>query len=62
MIDAIQTMQRRHFNKSVTSHHDPREWHDVYHVPSEVGILYIKFRSDAVTEFLLLSFKEKNDG
>jgi motility quorum-sensing regulator/GCU-specific mRNA interferase toxin len=34
-------------------------WQDVYHVPSPVGVLYVKFTSDAVTEFLLLSFKEK---
>lgn len=62
MIDTIQTIQRRHFNKSMTSHHNSREWQDVYHVPSEAGMLYIKFRADTVTEFLLLSFKEKNDG
>ncbi|QRE75377.1 type II toxin-antitoxin system MqsR family toxin [Methylobacterium aquaticum] len=62
MIETIQSMEKRHFNKSVTSHHNPREWQDVYHVPSEIGTLYVKFRSDAVTEFLLLSFKEKNDG
>ncbi len=61
MIDTIQTIKRRHFDKSVTSHYNSREWQDVYHVPSEVGMLYIKFRSDTVTEFLLLSFKEKND-
>ncbi|WP_082173536.1 type II toxin-antitoxin system MqsR family toxin [Methylobacterium platani] len=62
MIDTIQTMQRRHFSKSVTSHRNPREWQDVYHVPCNLGTLYIKFRSDTVTEFLLLSFKEKSDG
>jgi motility quorum-sensing regulator / GCU-specific mRNA interferase toxin len=62
MADVIQTMQRRHFAKSMTSHHDHREWQDVYHLPSEAGVLYIKFRADVVTEFLLLSFKEKNDG
>jgi hypothetical protein len=31
------------------------------HVPSPVGVLYIKFTAGAVTEFLLLSFKEKGD-
>jgi hypothetical protein len=30
--------------------------------PSSVGVLYVKFTTDAVTEFLLLSFKEKEDG
>ena len=38
-----------------------RVWQDVYHVPSEVGTLYVKFTADVVTEFLLLSFKEKDD-
>ena len=34
---------------------------DVYHVPSEQGALYVKFTADAVTEFLLLPFKEKGN-
>jgi len=54
-------MQRRHFYKSMTAHADPRLWQDVYRVPSPVGVLYVKFTADAVTEFLLLSFKEKED-
>ena len=52
----------RHFQKSMTSYADHRVWQDVYHVPSERGELYVKFTADAVTEFLLLSFKEKGDG
>ncbi len=40
---------------------DSRLWQDVYHVPSPVGMLYVKFTADAVTEFLLLSFKEKGN-
>jgi motility quorum-sensing regulator/GCU-specific mRNA interferase toxin len=58
---AIQTMQRIQFYKSMTSYEDHRIWQDVYHVPSEAGTLYIKFTADAVTEFVLLSFKEKGD-
>jgi motility quorum-sensing regulator/GCU-specific mRNA interferase toxin len=58
----IQTMQRRQFYKSMTSYGDHRQWQDVYHVPSPVGLLYVKFTADAVTEFLLLSFKEKDNG
>jgi motility quorum-sensing regulator/GCU-specific mRNA interferase toxin len=46
----------------MTSHHNAREWQDVYHVPSDFGVLYINFRADVVTEFLLLSFKEKDNG
>jgi hypothetical protein len=30
--------------------------------PSPGGTLYVKFTADAVTEFLLLSFKEKDNG
>ena len=59
IVATIQTMHRRHFYKSMTSFDDHRVWQDVYHVPSAVGVLYIKFREDLVTEFLLLSFKEK---
>lgn len=29
-------------------------------LPSPVGVLYVKFTADAITEFLLLSFKEKD--
>ena len=61
IVAAIQFMQRSHFFKSMTSFADHRVWQDVYHVPSEVGTLYVKFTADAVTEFLLLSFKEKDD-
>jgi motility quorum-sensing regulator / GCU-specific mRNA interferase toxin len=61
IVATIQTMQRAHFYKSMTSYGDHRIWQDVYHVPSEVGTLYIKFTADVVTEFLLLSFKGKDD-
>jgi len=61
IVAALQTMRRAHFYKSMTSYGDHRVWQDVYHVPSEAGTLYVKFTADAVTEFLLLSFKEKDD-
>jgi motility quorum-sensing regulator/GCU-specific mRNA interferase toxin len=54
-------MRRQHFYKSMTSYADHRVWQDVYHVPSPVGMLYINSTTDAVTEFVLLSFKEKDD-
>ena len=60
IVDTIQTMQRGHFYKSMTAYADSRLWQDVYHVPSPVGVLYVKFTADAITEFLLLSFKEKD--
>ena len=61
IVETIQTMQRAHFYKSMTSYADHRIWQDVYHVPSPVGVLYVKFTADALTEFLLLSFKEKDN-
>jgi len=53
-------MQRSQFFKSMTAYADSRLWQDVYQVPSPVGVLYVKFTADAITEFLLLSFKEKS--
>jgi motility quorum-sensing regulator / GCU-specific mRNA interferase toxin len=61
IVATIQSMHRTHFYKSMTSYGDRRIWQDVYHVPSEVGTLYVKFTADVVTEFLLLSFKRKDD-
>lgn len=61
IVATIQTMQRGQFYKSMTSYGDHRIWQDVYHVPSPAGLLYVKFTADAVTEFLLLSFKEKEE-
>ncbi len=61
IIATIQTMQRRQFYKSMTSYGDNRIWQDVYHVPSHAGMLYVKFSADTVSEFVLLSFKEKDN-
>jgi HTH-type transcriptional regulator/antitoxin MqsA len=58
----LQTIQRENFYKSMTAYTDFQFWQDVYHVPSSVGRPYVKFTADAVTEFLLLSFKEKDNG
>jgi motility quorum-sensing regulator/GCU-specific mRNA interferase toxin len=59
MVEAIQEMERHHFHKSMTSYADHTTWQDVYHVPFCDLLLYIKFTADRVTEFRLLSFKEK---
>ena len=61
IVATLQTMQRSQFYKSMTAYADHRVWQDVYHVPSPAGTLYIKFTADAVSEFLLLSFKERDD-
>lgn len=62
IVATIQAMQREHFYKSMTAYADHRLWQDVYHVPSPVGVLYVKFTADVVNEFLLLSFKGKDNG
>src|SRR5690348_14085197 len=66
IVDAIQTMERRHFYKSTTSYANAKVWQDVYHVPlvsseplASSEVAYVKFTADAITEFRLLSFKEK---
>ena len=61
IVDVIQSIQPAHLHKSMTSYADHRIWQDVYYVPSETGTLYVKFTADAVTGFLLLSFKGKED-
>jgi motility quorum-sensing regulator/GCU-specific mRNA interferase toxin len=61
IVATIQSMERRHFRKSMTSFADHRVWQDVYTVPSAAGALYVKVTAGVVSEFLLLSFKEKGD-
>lgn len=48
------------FYKSMTSHWDSRRWQDVYHVPAGRDLtIYLKFTDNIVTEFVVLSFKER---
>jgi motility quorum-sensing regulator/GCU-specific mRNA interferase toxin len=47
------------FFKSMTTFADHRVWQDVYRVPARELELYIKFQADVVTEFIVMSFKEK---
>lgn len=56
----IRSMTGRMFYKSMTSLNDHRQWQDVYHVPAGEGLtVYLKFTDDIVTEFVILSFKER---
>ena len=55
----ISTIERKHFYKSMTSYANHKIWQDVYHVPFEDMILYVKFTKNLISEFILLSFKEK---
>ena len=59
VIGVIQSMQRNQFYKSMTSYVDHKVWQDVYHVPSVLGMLYVKFTVKSPGGFMLLSFKEK---
>ena len=55
----ISTMEPKHFYKSMTSYANHKVWQDVYHVPYDDLVIYIKFTQNVVSEFTLLSFKEK---
>ena len=59
IVDVIASMERHMFFKSMTTFSNHRVWQDVYHIPSGNLILYVKFQSDVVTEFRVMSFKEK---
>ena len=55
----VSTMELKHFYKSMTSYANHKIWQDVYHVPYGDLILYVKFTKEVLSEFTLLSFKEK---
>ena len=59
IVGIIQTMDRKMFVKSMTTFADHRVWQDVYHVPADGLVLYVKFQADVVTEFRVMAFKEK---
>lgn len=59
IVDTILGVDRRMFVKSMTTFADHRLWQDVYHVPAHGLLLYVKFQADVVTEFTVVSFKEK---
>lgn len=57
--EVVSTMQKNQFYKSMTSYADHKIWQDVYHVPYGDLVFYIKFTQNVISEFTLLSFKEK---
>ena len=59
IVEVVQGMRPGQFYKSMTAHGDSASWQDVYHVPWDEKILYVKFTDDRVTAFRLLSFKER---
>lgn len=64
IVQAVTGLDRSMFYKSMTTYADHRVWQDVYHAPAEGEglVLYIKFQADVVTEFRVMSFKERSDG
>jgi motility quorum-sensing regulator / GCU-specific mRNA interferase toxin len=61
IVSTIGHIERRMFYKSMTTNADHRVWQDVYHVPvpDEDMVLYVKFQADVITEFRVMSFKER---
>jgi motility quorum-sensing regulator / GCU-specific mRNA interferase toxin len=59
LVSLIEALMPRQFYKSMTSLHNHRQWQDVYHLPHEDRLIYVKFTDHILTEFILLSFKEK---
>lgn len=59
VLQIIASLERTNFVKSMTSFGDHRQWQDVYKVRGKGMALYIKFTDHIVTEFIVLSFKEK---
>lgn len=59
IVETIHSVERRMFVKSMTTFADHRLWQDVYHVPMRDLLLYVKFQADVLTEFTVVSFKEK---
>lgn len=55
----VSSMELKHFYKSMTSYANHKIWQDVYYVPYGDIILYVKFTQNVISEFTLLSFKEK---
>jgi motility quorum-sensing regulator / GCU-specific mRNA interferase toxin len=57
--ETVASIERQMFVKSMTTFADHRVWQDVYHVPAGDLVLYLKFQADVVTQFTVMSFKEK---
>lgn len=57
--EVVASMKPVHFYKSMTSYANNKIWQDVYHVPCGNLLLYVKFTQNVISEFTLLSFKEK---
>lgn len=56
ILDVIQALSPSDFYKSMTTYQDHRVWQDVYHLPTELGWIYVKLT--VVDDVLVVSFKE----
>lgn len=59
MLDVVSSLSNRNLYKSMTSHADHKNWHDVYHVDTDRGVVYLKLT--VVEDLLIVSFKEKDE-
>lgn len=59
MLDVVSSLSNRNLYKSMTSHADYRNWHDVYHADTDRGVVYLKLT--VVEDLLIISFKEKDE-
>ena len=59
MLDVVSSLASRNLYKSMTSHADHKVWHDVYHVDTGRGVVYLKLT--IVEDLLIISFKEKDE-
>ena len=58
VVTLIQGITSKHFYKSMTSFANHQVWQDVYHVPYEETVLYVKFTAD-LEGHIVISLKEK---
>lgn len=59
ILDVVSSLTSRNLYKSMTSHADYKVWHDVYHVDTRRGAVYLKLT--VVEDLLIVSFKEKDE-
>jgi len=55
----LASMTHEMFYKTMASEKRIGQMQDVYHVPSRAGPLYVKFTDEGISDFKLLSFKQK---
>ena len=59
MLDVVSGLSNRNLYKSMTTHAEHRNWHDVYHAATDLGVVYLKLT--VVEDLLIVSFKEKDE-